>query len=317
MTKNWLLFLNITTKDHQLNGGSRNLLFCFPESLTCLGDKTLNDYLSDRYKEEYQTVEKETFNKIKNQLFSELKFSLGNGAGKLNRLYSQLTADYITYQSTVPDFSALGLTNIHKEFPLEIFRNKICKNIQRSPTSDSDISLRPYDRGLDILQTFAPNLGELKDLIVESLIKEIPVRICLIWSRSRSAQIREAALTQYASIQSIDREFSIEAEARANLEIIEDILRLSPTYINHLKVRMYDSFPSISIYRTNNYLLRGTFLHTQLAIKSSQLELDLSAGDPLLAKETMMNFEIFWKMGRDFSHALVQSNWHNDLITLF
>lgn len=121
-------------------------------------------------------------------------------------------------------------------------------------------------------------------------------------------------MKRYANIH---QNFSIEAEVKNNLEIIEEILQLNPEYAKYLEVRMYDSFPSICIYRVHNYLLRGTFLHTRLAIDSSQLELDLTAEDRLLANETMNDFERIWEMGKDFTLALMYPNWNSALNTLF
>ena len=47
----------------------------------------------------------------------------------------------------------------------------------------------------------------------------------------------------------------------------------------HLEIRLYDTLPSLSLYRAGPTLLAAPFLHGALAIHTFQLELDLRASD--------------------------------------
>jgi hypothetical protein len=100
-----------------------------------------------------------------------------------------------------------------------------------------------------------------------------------------------------------------------NLETLETTIRASGCPTN-LEIRLYDTLPSLSLYRAGSTLLAAPFLHGALAIHTFQLELDLRASDALLTGTLLNDFERMWTVARPFLPAPDQ-NWRNELKILF
>ena len=177
--------------------------------------------------------------------------------------YNQLRVDNSKLQIKINDYSNLGLTNIYREFLRDSFNEKMEEVTQDSQRSNE----------IDILQTFAPNLEFFKETLIECLKKGVNIRVLLSWSKSRAVKLREDALRQYTNNSRIRT--NVEFEVTKNLETLQEIFDHinCENYQGSLKVRLYNSIPSISMYRINDYFLVGVFLHGRLAVRSFQLEL--------------------------------------------
>ena len=218
--------------------------------------------------------------------------------------YNQLRVDNSKLQIKINDYSNLGLTNIYREFLRDSFNEKMEEVTQDSQRSNE----------IDILQTFAPNLEFFKETLIECLKKGVNIRVLLSWSKSRAVKLREDALRQYTNNSRIRT--NVEFEVTKNLETLQEIFDNinCENYQGSLKVRLYNSIPSISMYRINDYFLVGVFLHGRLAVRSFQLE--LTGTDTTLVNVCSEEFNKIWDMAREIMPQYL-GVWRLNLETLF
>ncbi len=110
-------------------------------------------------------------------------------------------------------------------------------------------------------------------------------------------------------------DFGIQGSVIANLETLEATLR-SVQQTANLQIRLYDTLPSLALYRAGHTLLAAPFLHGALAIHTFQLELDLQASNALVAGTLLQDFELMWTVARPFVPD-PELNWRNNLRILF
>ena len=101
----------------------------------------------------------------------------------------------------------------------------------------------------------------------------------------------------------------------ANLETLEKIIRVSDTS-KLIEIKLYDTLPSLAIYRAGSYMLAAPFLHGLLAINTFQLELMLNSANQLITHTLQKDFEMMWQVARRF-YPDPSRNWRNDLKILF
>lgn len=167
---------------------------------------------------------------------------------------------------------------------------------------------------VDILQTFAPNLNDYYEHLIRCLQSGVQVRILLAWPYSEAAKLREEVLRKYAN-NSIGDEINIQDCVIANLETLEKIIRVSGTS-NFIEIKLYDTLPSLAIYRAGEYMLAAPFLHGSLAINTFQLELTLNSTNKIITQTLQNDFELMWQVARCF-YPDPHQNWRNDLKILF
>ena len=213
------------------------------------------------------------------------------------------------YLQSGPGLSRFGLSRIHAAFPTDIFAAALERLIH-----DQEQAQPEDQKEVAILQTFAPNLEHYRSHLSRCLQVRVRVRILLAWPYSQAAGLREEVLKRYAA-EPMAEDFAIQGSVIGNPETLEATIRASgnPT---HLEIRLYDTLPSLSLYRAGPTLLAGPFLHGALAIHTLQLELDLRASDALLTGTLLNNFERMWTVARSFLPAPDQ-NWRNELKILF
>lgn len=233
------------------------------------------------------------------------KFHITGGQYKLPQLHKFLTEQYLHYQNKDIFFSDIGLTYIHPNFPKDRFSTEI------------DRVINSVDRNLkqvDILQTFAPNLNDYFEDLTRAIQNDVQVRILLAWPYSEAAKLREDVLRKYAR-NSVSDEINICDCVIANLEILEKIIRISNNS-TLLNIKLYDTLPSLSIYRAGDYILAAPFLHGSLAVNTFQLELKLNTANQLIAQTLEQDFKLMWDVARSFNPD-PNRNWRNDLKILF
>jgi hypothetical protein len=224
---------------------------------------------------------------------------------KLPQLHKYLTEQYIQYQNSDVFFSEIGLNYIYPNFPRDSFAKAIDYLI------DSDNS---DHKQVDILQTFAPNLNDYFEYLTRCLKNGVQVRILLAWPYSEAAKLREEVLRRYGN-GSVGDEINIQDCVIANLETLEKIIRISGTS-NLIEIKLYDTLPSLAIYRAGSYMLAAPFLHGSLAINTFQLELMLNSTNQLITHTLQKDFEMMWQVARRF-YPDPSRNWRNDLKILF
>jgi hypothetical protein len=234
------------------------------------------------------------------------KFNINGRGYKLPQLHRFLVQ---LYQQSGPGLSRFGLSRIHAAFPSDTFAAALERLAHDQEGTQPD-----DQKEVAILQTFAPNLEHYRAQLCRCLQVGVRVRILLAWPYSQAAGLREEVLKRYAA-EPMAQDFAIQGSVIDNLETLEATIRASGNPTN-LEIRLYDTLPSLALYRAGSTLLAAPFLHGALAIHTFQLELDLRASDALLTGTLLNDFERMWTVARPFLPAPDQ-NWRNELKILF
>lgn len=218
---------------------------------------------------------------------------------KLNQEFKEEFVDYII--PTIFDTN-VGISGIYENFPDDKFIEQLEKTIEASNTQLKKV---------DILQTFAPNLNNYEKQLINCVKNGVSIRILLAWPLSAAARLREDVLNKYKEEGS--SEINIKNSVLQNLETLEKIVRTTGGKSKFLQIRLYDTIPSLAIYRADNYMLAGFFFHDQLAINTFQFEINLTAKNEIIIKTLKNEFNLMWELAKDFPPDLNWgSNWHND-----
>ncbi|MFJ4779261.1 hypothetical protein [Streptomyces sp. NPDC088762] len=170
----------------------------------------------------------------------------------------------------------LGAVRVHEAFPHAPF-------LEMVRTARWEVS---------ILQTWIPNLelfaSELAKAITE---RRTEVRILLLRPSSLAAGLRHDALETGEP----DREvMDVEGSLRLLKSVYDEV---PPELRNKLQVKLYNSLPSIAVYKTDERYLVSSFLHGRLAIRSTQIEIDGSG--TVMGQEVQGELDKLWNIGRD------------------
>jgi hypothetical protein len=158
-----------------------------------------------------------------------------------------------------------------------------------------------------ILNTWIPELNILDDALVEALARGTYVSILMLYPDSQIAQLRSQALQ--GATQARFREDRVRPGVRHCLEVLAAIARtLDDDGRRHLRVRLYDSLPSISVYGVDDRALFSVFLHGQLAVKSPQIE--VQGQDSLMGRLVFRELETLWGIGQEFKDL---EQWETEL----
>jgi hypothetical protein len=181
-----------------------------------------------------------------------------------------------------------GTVQVHDRFPEERFTRLVCD----------------ARREVTILQTWIPNLQRFQWALREAvLVRRVAVRVLLLHPTSPVAQLREEALR---------RDPALAPNVKANVEMClsqmaEIASDLRGKDKSRLQVRLYNSLPSIAVYKTDQTYLISSFLHAQLAIDSPQLEVD--GADTALGLQVEHELETLWHIGSEVD----LTNWRDSL----
>jgi hypothetical protein len=297
----WTVFLQALgeRQEHALTPHELEVILCLRQE-----PGQSKQQLLEAYQLRHGPIEEEAFTQRLRTIYRKFKIS-GNGY-KLPQLQRFLAQQY---QGSEPGLSRFGLSRIHAAFPTDTFAAALERLLHDQGQDEED-----DHREVAILQTFAPNLEYYRAHLSRCLQAGVRVRILLAWPYSLAAGLREQVLTRYAA-EPLAEDFAIQGSVIANLETLEATIRVSRNPAN-LEIRLYDTLPSLSLYRAGSTLLAAPFLHGALAIHTFQLELDLGASDPLLTGTLLNDFERMWTVARPFLPAPDQ-NWRNELKILF
>jgi hypothetical protein len=292
----WTTFLQSIAQSHQqgLTPHEMEVFLCLREE----PGQTKQELL-EVYQTLHSPIEEEAFTQRLRTIYR--KFSIHGKGYKLPQLHRHLSD---RYQQSERDYPRFGLNRIHATFPTEAYAEALHRLIQEGG-SEGEVA---------ILQTFAPNLDHYRQHLIACLERGVRVRILLAWPYSLAAGLRGEVLKRYASNPAQD-DLDVQSCVIANLETLEEVLRRSPAD-GPLSIRLYDTLPSLSMYRAGDLLFAAPFLHGSLAIHTFQMELDLQASDPLLTGTLLKDFELMWTVARPFTPSPDQA-WRNALRILF
>jgi hypothetical protein len=294
----WTKFLEMLCIKSELTPSETEVLMCLEPNQCPSKQELLKIYI-----ERYSIIEDEAFTQRLKNIYKKLNIT-SNGH-KLPQLHKYIFNQYSQERNKDIFFSEIGLSYIYYSFPKDAFKQELERMIDSEDLENKQI---------DILQTFAPNLDDYYRQLIESLEHNIKVRILLAWPYSQAAKLREDVLKKYAN-SNIYEEIDIRDRVIANLETLEKIIKFAKN--SHLlELKLYDTLPSLAIYRAGNYMLVAPFLHGSLAVDTFQFELKLNSVDRLIVKTLQKDFDLMWEVARRFDPAPNQ-NWRNDLKILF
>jgi len=312
----WSVFLQTLgeRQEHALTPHELEVILCLNEE-----PGQSKQQLLEVYQRRQGPIEEEAFTQRLRTIYR--KFNVSGKGYKLPQLQRYLAQQY---QQSGPGLSRFGLSRIHAAFPTDTFAAALERLLQNQEQAKQNVH-EENDHKVDdppdenhkevaILQTFAPNLEHYRAHLSRCLQAGVRVRILLAWPYSLAAGLREEVLKRYAD-EPLAEDFAIQSSVIANLETLEATIRACRHPAN-LEIRLYDTLPSLSLYRAGSTLLAAPFLHGALAIHTFQLELDLRASDALLTGTLLNDFERMWTVARPFLPA-PDRNWRNELKILF
>jgi len=152
-----------------------------------------------------------------------------------------------------------------------------------------------------ILNTWIPNLQMLRSDLEAALNRRAEVRILLLHPKSMVTGLREQALRE-RGVTEIDE--PVRDGIERCLGILDTMCRqLDARRRSKLKVRVFNSLPSVSVYRADDHYLVSMFLHGQLAIDSPQFEIE--GADTVLGRQIQRELDTLWEIGHDVD----PTNW--------
>jgi hypothetical protein len=312
----WTVFLQTLgeRQEHALTPHELEVILCLNQE-----PGQSKQQLLEVYQRRQGPIEEEAFTQRLRTIYR--KFNVSGKGYKLPQLQRYLAQQY---QQSGPGLSRFGLSRIHAAFPTDTFAaalERLLHNQEQAKQNvheenDHKVDDPPVEnhKEVAILQTFAPNLEHYRTHLSRCLQAGVRVRILLAWPYSLAAGLREEVLKRYAA-EPLAEDFAIQSSVIANLETLEATIRACRHPAN-LEIRLYDTLPSLSLYRAGSTLLAAPFLHGALAIHTFQLELDLHASDALLTGTLLNDFERMWTVARPFLPA-PDRNWRNELKILF
>ncbi|WP_233594746.1 hypothetical protein [Amycolatopsis sp. WAC 04169] len=175
-----------------------------------------------------------------------------------------------------------GVVEVHKRFPDDEFAAHVAKAKQ-----------------VTILNTWIPNLQRLeKELEAAIVDRRAEVRIMLLHPNSMLVGLREAALGRNDGA---GNPFVSTGIAEC-LEILSRLHRRLAKRQSNLKVRVFNSQASVSVYRADGRYLVSMFLHGQLAVNSPQFQIE-GTHDTVLGEQIQRELDTLWDIGRDVDLA--------------
>ena len=161
-----------------------------------------------------------------------------------------------------------------------------------------------------ILNTWIPELNILADALVDALERGTYVSILMLYPDSHVAHLRSQALQ--GSTQGRFREDRVKPGVRHCLEVLAAIARsVDEDTRRHLRVRLYHSLPSLSIYGVDDRAFVSVFLHGQLAVKSLQIEVE--GQDTVMGRLAFGELEALWEIGLEFGDI---TQWDTEMETM-
>lgn len=158
---------------------------------------------------------------------------------------------------------------------------------------------------ITILNTWIPNLRRFEQSLADAISRHARVKILLLYPNSMVARLRDESL--WASRERREEE-NVKEGVEGNLNMLESIQkRAGKRGDGYLEVKVYNSLPSISVYRAGEHYLVSVFLHNQLAIHSPQLEID--GAKTTLGEQVQEELDTLWDKG----HKINLATWRRDL----
>jgi hypothetical protein len=175
-----------------------------------------------------------------------------------------------------------GVVRVHQRFPDEVFADYVGQA-----------------RRVTILNTWIPNLDLLERQLAAAIVDHrAEVRIMLLHPKSLLVGLRDEALRGRSGSSGDSGDAHVRTGVTNCLETLARMHRQLPKRHGHLKVRVFNSLTSVSVYRADRHYLVSVFLHGQLAIHSPQFEIE-GTEDTVLGQQIQRELDTLWDMGHD------------------
>lgn len=156
-----------------------------------------------------------------------------------------------------------------------------------------------------ILQTWAPNLEKFEDSLRAAVDRGVEVRVLLLFPDSELATWRDRALS---AIRDPALDHNVSAGVHRNLCVLQEIAKdAGRERRRYISVRIYNSMPSVAVYKADEHYFASEFVHGRLAIDSPQREVD-GAGT-FVGRLLQRELDTLWQIGRDVE----LENWRHSL----
>ncbi len=202
--------------------------------------------------------------------------SLDTIEARLNELAPMAIAELVARQLRSHEYA--GLVGVHDHF-----------------SEDEFVRYVRSARRVTILNTWIPNLNHLEDSLVAAVGRRAEVRLLLLHPNSPIAGLRYEALRAGGMIE-------LDGNVKDGVERCLDVLKSVAGRVDErkrscLRVRVYHSLPSVSVYRADEHYLVGMFLHGKLAVASPQLAVD--GPGTALSRHIQAELDTLWRIGKE------------------
>jgi hypothetical protein len=211
------------------------------------------------------------------QLFRLRK--LDDQTTQLDRLNSQLLKlDIEEISQNLKNNHYGGIIAVHQRLPEDKLNERIASS-----------------NNIFLLNTWIPNMTNYIESIENALNRNANVQILLLYPYSNIAELRNESLRTSKSP-------LLDQNVRQGVEHCMETLcyvlnRVPKEKHRFLKVRFFNSLPSVSVYKTDDKMLVGVFFHGRLAIRSAQFDID--GDNTLLGKHVVSELSILWDIGQE------------------
>ncbi|MEA2242511.1 MAG: hypothetical protein QOD24_2067 [Solirubrobacteraceae bacterium] len=147
-----------------------------------------------------------------------------------------------------------------------------------------------------IANTWIPGLDILADALVDALARGTSVSILMLHPESQIAQLRSHAL--HDGTAEGFRQDRVGPGVRHCLDVLAAVASMvEEAQRANLRVRLYNSLPSISVYRMDDRAFISFFLHGQLVVRSVQIE--VLGENSVMGRLAAHEIETLWDIGRE------------------
>ena len=162
-------------------------------------------------------------------------------------------------------------------------------------------------KAIVIMNTWIPNLDALSQSLITAINNKSETRIMMLYPNSGVATLRSEALMVTGDVRNQDDR--VKMGVLQCLETLNLISReIQPQNRRYLKIKLFNSLPSISVYAADERFFVSFFMHGQLAIKSPQLEVHL--GTSIFGRSVLKEINTLWEIGEEIGDI---GNWSVEL----
>jgi len=161
-------------------------------------------------------------------------------------------------------------------------------------------------REVTILNTWIPGIDILADALADAIEHGTSVSNLLLHPQSHIAQLRSRALQR--ATRARFRQDMVRPGIEHCLDVLASVSQMvGESHRGHLRVRLYDTLPSISLYGIDDRAFISFFMHGHLAVKSPQIE--LRGEGSLMGRCAFEEMAALWDMAYEIADI---SQWRSE-----